>query len=529
MGSSILPKARDMKSVWRDAAIAAACAALASSAAIFGHDVWQQAHNTRALQQLTANAIKQAEYNIDYAILAAFEVAEKAPEPCSAEGQTAKQAIIHRGSNIKNVFILDADGKSVCGAFQDAKGEFNISAGTPTRNETFALHRLAAAGRDMVGVSWKVDSQRAILVAFDLEAQMFATMPAEIRDDARNSLSVAGLGEIAGFGQVDAQLPSVSVMASSARFPVSATLVLDKACYVLWNGENRELLAWLGALIGLLLSGIAIRELRRPMTPQRQLQLAIANDEIRPFAQATFDLSTRHITGCEILMRWVKPDGEIVPPARFVPLAEATNMIVPMTRHIMKTALAAFAPFMNTHREFKVAFNVVPHDFVSPSFAAEMLKITKQAGIATRQVVLEITERQAMDNLESLKASVAMVRDLGFKVALDDMGTGHNGLANVQDVPLDMIKIDKKFVDATGREPVADAIVEMLVGLANRLGLKTTAEGIETETQRAALLKLGVSCGQGYLVGKPVPIPEFLATHGSEAKPLAASKAKRAA
>jgi sensor c-di-GMP phosphodiesterase-like protein len=228
-------------------------------------------------------------------------------------------------------------------------------------------------------------------------------------------------------------------------------------------------------------------------------------------------------------MRWVKPCGEVLSPAQFIPLAEATNMIVPMTRHVMRAALETFEPHLNKRRDFKVAFNIVPSDFVSQSFANEMLQLTKLAGVATRQVVLEMTERQAMADAESLREAVARVRDLGFKVALDDMGTGHNGLSSVQDVPLDVIKIDKKFVGAVGQEAVADAIIEMLVGLADRLKLKTTAEGIETETQRLALLKAGVTCGQGYLVGKPVHITEFLRVHAGTQPQTSPTRAKEAA
>ena len=200
-----------------------------------------------------------------------------------------------------------------------------------------------------------------------------------------------------------------------------------------------------------------------------------------------------------------------------------------MTRHVMRAALETFEPHLNKRRDFKIAFNIVPSDFVSQSFAEEMLQLTKHAGVATRQVVLEITERQALGDTKSLRKAVTRVRDLGFKVALDDMGTGHNGLSSVQDVPLDVIKIDKKFVDTVGQEPVADAIIEMLVGLANRLKLKTTAEGIETEMQRLALLKAGVTCGQGYLVGKPVDLTEFLRVHARAQPQTSTAQVKKAA
>lgn len=224
-------------------------------------------------------------------------------------------------------------------------------------------------------------------------------------------------------------------------------------------------------------------------------------------------------------MRWIKPNGDLVSPNQFIPIAEATNMIVPMTRHVIRQSLETLSTYLRTDRDFKVAFNIVPSDFMSPGFAHDMLQITKKAGVATRQVVLELTERQATDNPGALRAAVMETRDHGFKIALDDMGTGQNGLSSVQDVPLDVIKIDKKFVDTVGREDVADAIVALLVGLAKKLHLKTTAEGIETEEQLNLLRKAGITHGQGYLVGKPLPLADFLAVQEkSMANPLPAKE-----
>jgi c-di-GMP phosphodiesterase len=407
MGISQLSKTSGEKSFLRDMCVAGICASALSIIATIGHDSWLTWHNKKSLQSLAVNAIKQAEYNLDYATLAAFEVAEKAPEPCTPAGQSVTQAIVHGGSNIKDVITLGANGEALCNTFPSSEREVAVSLGIAMRNDSFALHRLSAVDKDTVGISWKAEDHHHILIALDLDAQLFAAMPAEIRDDARNSLSVTGLGEISSFGrEIDPQ-KSVTVSAFSDRFPVSTTLTLDMICFNKWNGENRTLIGWLGALLGGLVGGLLVRELHRPLSPRQVLEKATSNGEIQPFAQATFDLATRQITGCEILMRWIKPNGEIVSPAHFIPLAEATNMIVPMTRHVIKSALAQFASHLNKNREFRIAFNVVPADFATESFAYQMLQLTKEAGVATRQVVLEITERQATENLTSLRAAHA--------------------------------------------------------------------------------------------------------------------------
>ncbi|MDF1777897.1 MAG: EAL domain-containing protein [Rhizobiaceae bacterium] len=494
----------------RDAVIAVSCTVLFSLLAMLIHDRWQRQYNNEALKTLATNALKQVEYNVDYAILTAFEVADKAPVPCAAEALNIIQNIVHSGSNIKDVIILGSDGQQLCSAFSGSGRMFDVSAGVPALNENYALHKLFAADREFLGISWKAPDQLTYVIGVDLAANRFGAFPSEIRDNVREDLSVTGLGEFGNFGrELDSQ-HSVSVVSSSGRFPVTAELRLDNTSLANWNGENRRPLITLGAALGLLVSGLVIRELRRPTTPRESLRQAMINLEIVPYAQATFDLATRQVTGCEILMRWIKPDGSVIPPVHFVPLAEATGMIVPMTRHVMKIALESFALYLRRNSAFTVAFNIVPTDFTSEGFEKELLQLTNHAGVATRQVVLEITERQAIDDINEFRSAVARVRGLGFKIALDDMGTGHNGLSSVQDVALDVIKIDKKFVDVVGKEPVADAIIELLVGLARRLGMRIIAEGIETETQLEALVKAGVTNGQGYLVAKPVPIETFL-------------------
>jgi c-di-GMP phosphodiesterase len=496
----------------QDAAIIGFCMLALAAVAIIGHDYWRSTHNKKLLQAYVDNVIRQAEFSLDYATLTVFEVAEKAPDPCTFEGRNTAQSIVHDGGNIKDIIVLGEGERMICDAFPSSGRATIMSKGMSTLNERFSLYRLANAQKVGVGISWKVETNRAIMVALDLNEQLFASMPAEIRDDAYISLAIRSVGEIAHFGKDLNQPRSISVMASSKRFPISATLNLENNFFAMWNNDYRAVLGLIGALVGALFGGIAIRELRRPPSAQQQLKSAIIKGEIQPYAQSTFDLATREVTGCEILMRWVKPCGEIVSPVHFIPLAESTNMIVPMTRHVMRHTLQLMAAHLNKNREFRVAFNVVPADFVSELFAQEMLQLTKAAGVATRQVVLEITERQALEGITTWRAAVERVRDLGFKVALDDMGTGHNGLSNVQEFPLDVIKIDKKFVDAVGKESVADAIVELLVGLANRLNLKTIAEGIETDAQLSALLNAGVTSGQGYLVGRPIELASFIAS-----------------
>ena len=176
----------------------------------------------------------------------------------------------------------------------------------------------------------------------------------------------------------------------------------------------------------------------------------------------------------------------------------------------MRSALEALKPHLKKEPCFKVAFNVTPCDLVSEKFAGELCEIVKHAGIARRQIVLELTERQDFDDLDVAISAIKELREMGFKVSLDDTGTGHNGLSYVQQLGADIIKIDKHFIDRIGVDGAATTIVQMLVRLAEELGMRTVAEGIETEQQMQALLDCQVDEGQGFLISPPLPAKEFL-------------------
>jgi c-di-GMP phosphodiesterase len=512
---SIFRSAQKWNSLLRDASLCVCLCGLAALLADGLHSFQQRKSNQHELQSLADNIIKTAEYSIDYGILTAFDAIAKTSEPCSPAGKLQLQELVHAKSIVKDIVVLGPDNTVKCSSFELPTSATTVSQRVPARNDSFALHNVMLAGRDMLGVSWQHSDLMSILVALDFDAQLFASLPPEIRDDSRGMLAVSGNGAVATFGRDLKIEESFATRAVSERFPVSMMLRIDDACLALWNGQNRALFIWLGVFCGLLASALAVRELRRPASPRQMLERALSNGEIRPFAQATFDIASCRITGCEILMRWIKPTGELVPPSSFIPLAEATDMIRAMTHRIIEETLTAFSAHLAANSQFAVAFNVVPAHFVARDFADELLKLTHAAKVAPKQVVLEITERQSFEDAHQMKAAVDTLQRHGFKVALDDMGTGHNGLSHVQDLGVDVIKIDKKFVDFVGHDPAADAIVELLVGLAKKLGLKTVAEGIEREEQRLALQQAGVTSGQGYLVGKPQPLPEFLRVVGS--------------
>jgi sensor c-di-GMP phosphodiesterase-like protein len=165
---------------------------------------------------------------------------------------------------------------------------------------------------------------------------------------------------------------------------------------------------------------------------------------------------------------------------------------------------------LRENKEFKLSFNVVPSHLLDDGFVETLRRVVASAKVSARQIVLEITERDKLEDLAKAAEVVHALRDHGFKVAIDDVGVGHSGLSHLKGLGATPMKIDKFFVDTVTRDGSTASIIEMLVKLAHDLNMTVIAEGIETEDQVRALRNCGVQQGQGYLVSPPVPAAKFL-------------------
>jgi EAL domain-containing protein (putative c-di-GMP-specific phosphodiesterase class I) len=175
----------------------------------------------------------------------------------------------------------------------------------------------------------------------------------------------------------------------------------------------------------------------------------------------------------------------------------------------LETALRELYPRLRENKHFKMSFNVVPRHLLSDGFVETLRRVVLAAKVSARQVVLELTERNELPNLGRAAMVVTELRELGFRVAMDDVGVGHSGLSQMKGLGANTIKIDKFFVDTITNDESAVSVVQMLVRLARDLGMAVIAEGIETSKQVQALLACGVEEGQGYIVSPPLAFAKF--------------------
>ena len=247
--------------------------------------------------------------------------------------------------------------------------------------------------------------------------------------------------------------------------------------------------------------------LRERVELERDLREAIRAKQIVPHYQPLVDLSSGSTLGYEVLSRWRHPERGMVMPVTFIPIAEDTGMIAPLTYLILRQACADAKDW--PERLF-ISVNLSPSQFLDPWLVEKLLQILTETGFPPRRLEVEITENALIQDMQKVKTVVGSLRNLGVRVALDDFGTGYSGLYHLRELDLDTVKIDRSFIRRMLSEPQHARIVEAILGLSKSLGLDATAEGIESGEVYDRLKELGCQVGQGYYLGMPVPADDVV-------------------
>lgn len=238
--------------------------------------------------------------------------------------------------------------------------------------------------------------------------------------------------------------------------------------------------------------------------------------------QPQVDLATGGLEGFECLVRWRHPTLGLVSPLKFIPLAEETRFIIPLGRWILQTACERAVSWpVRTPDPLTISVNISGWQLQDPGFVDTVKEILDSTGLAARRLVVEVTETVLLTNPTGTAQVLSDLKSLGIRVAIDDFGTGYSSLSHLRQLPVDIIKIDKSFIDPlTDPEREGEAFVTTIIRLAADLDLLTTAEGIEHRSQRDALLRLGCQSGQGYLMSAPLgaaATDRYIAAHASPA------------
>ncbi|NJB69263.1 diguanylate cyclase (GGDEF)-like protein/PAS domain S-box-containing protein [Desulfobaculum xiamenense] len=242
-----------------------------------------------------------------------------------------------------------------------------------------------------------------------------------------------------------------------------------------------------------------------------ELRTALDHRNFVVHYQPQVDLVTGEVAGAEALVRWMRPDGTMVPPGDFIPVAEETGLVVPLDLWVMEEAVRRAVVWREEGvSAFKVSVNLSARHFATGNLVEKVEDILTRAGLPPSQLGVEVTETLLMQNMQAAVDVLTRLSGLGVRVLLDDFGTGYSSLAYLSRLPIDTLKIDRSFVlDISGGDSEGDVVARGILSLAANLGLTVVAEGVETMKQVDFLKAHGCPYAQGYLFSKPLPHMEF--------------------
>lgn len=242
---------------------------------------------------------------------------------------------------------------------------------------------------------------------------------------------------------------------------------------------------------------------------ERELRVAIDDGQLRLFMQPQVDASGRQI-GAEALVRWQHPERGLVPPGVFVPLAEASDLIVAVDRWMLTAVCRLMARLDAEGRALRISVNISPRHFQKDDFVEEVRRQLQTSGADPTHLALEVTEGLVIGNFSEVVAKMTMLSSLGIHFSMDDFGTGYSSLAYLKRLPIHELKIDKSFIDDVTTDPNDAALVETILAVAQHLHLQVVAEGVESQAQADFLNRHGNVIHQGYLYGRPEPADDWL-------------------
>jgi diguanylate cyclase (GGDEF)-like protein len=252
------------------------------------------------------------------------------------------------------------------------------------------------------------------------------------------------------------------------------------------------------------------RRIVRRLEIEQELRAALETGGLAVHYQPVVDLLTGRVVGVEALARWTHPRLGEISPAEFIAVAEETGLIGPLGSFVLGETCGRLAAWRSHGLELTATVNVSAHQLGDPGFADDVARHIGSAGLAPSSICLELTESALMGAGAEPRRALAALKGLGVYVAIDDFGTGYSSLASLKRLPVEVVKVDRSFVDGLGTDSEDSAIVAAILSLAHAMGLHVIAEGIETRLQAAELVALGCTVGQGFLWSPAVPADQLV-------------------
>lgn len=436
-------------------------------------------------------------------------------QTCNDTAKAQMEALISQATYMRDILAVSPQGGVICSTSSAALKHQLAPAFRTARSKSIGLAYVPAkTGQGQVQIRWQ-EGMNTLYAFFNPYSLRLNILPNEWHGEAKGSVSLDDNTLVAN---VDAQNNRsfregekiFSAQRSSQRFPIKVDVAVSRNVAVAPYKAVSMLIGVGGSMLAIMLIVFVMQSVRRRPQAEDAIAAGIRNKEFVPFYQPVVNLQTGELLGCEVLIRWLRKDGSVIPPGAFIQLAEESGLALEMTRQLMTQVREGLSKAYAERPQLKVAFNLFAAHFSDLSTVDDVREIFKTGGIRYSQIVLEVTERYPLPNLNRARAAIGALQNLGCRVALDDAGTGHGGLAYLQKLGMDQVKIDKLFVDTITEGVTASPIIDSLIAMARQMNMEIVAEGVETLTQSDYLKSHGVVAAQGYLFAKPMPQRDYL-------------------
>ncbi len=362
------------------------------------------------------------------------------------------------------------------------------------RNFAHILCKYASSG----GFAARVSADNFVLVLHDYSDYGDEDLPIRTVERIRSDMAELAVGEFASL--------ALSCSASFAKIPRDGnnfTQTLEHAEFALALGKGE-----LSYLTGY--DANMHREIVSQSELEKELATAISNRQLQLYYQPKVDLHTEKIIGAEALIRWMKPDGTMVSPNIFIPIAERTGLISDISRFVLFEACQQNAIWQKIHlTPIVISINYASGDFYQKNVCENIRDVLIRTDLEPQWLELELTERLALGDINYAVQQMNALREMGILLAMDDFGTGYSSLSYIQQLPLTLLKLDRSFIIEIETDMVAQEIVSAVIKIAKSMGMETIAEGVEFQKQAQMLRDMGCDYVQGYLYGRPMPAIEF--------------------
>jgi EAL domain-containing protein (putative c-di-GMP-specific phosphodiesterase class I) len=391
---------------------------------------------------------------------------------------------------LRQILVRNQDDVQYCdGLGRDVK--FTPLSGVlplPGREETLRLGQLATLGVPAVEVATQVSDRRVLAAFAPLLTEASDNLAGGLDTGTRVDVSLTDGTEVLSAGDpttaIDGKGSAVlTAIAVAADLPIRVTVAVP---FDVVRADYADLDASFTVITSLMCGALLLLALllvRRSDLPPFELERAIAKGEIKPYYQPVINMRTGVLAGCEVLCRWEKASGDVIPPGMFIDVAEATGLAVPMTLSLMQQLRTDLEEICAEQADLKISINLFEGHFRDSNIVEDVHTLFEGSAISFRQLVFEITERHPLDKHPRANAVIAGLHALGCRLAMDDVGTGHSNLSYMQTLGVDIIKIDRIFVQMIRPGVQQVPVLDGLITMARELGTEIVAEGVETEDQ----------------------------------------------